>query len=473
MRAASSSGLDHLALVSLVLAFLLLAGCGPADLPLETPTGEIDLAGTVAELPNCPQATSELLLVEAVTSPTDRIEQALTVQMGNCEAVTITAESGTFTGVCGPGGVIVGLLPRTNHHLEVVAKVREIAHADGCEYGGYTLRTTKDRDGNPLVIQQGQPSPPPAPGPVLSPANALRLEKVQTLAPDAEITTDFVFRGNDELVSVGYTAKILIWDLVRSQESKAIGEGQEEAEALAVTTSPDLRLLATGGTNRDNAVRLWDITSNEPRELGRHASCCVEALAFSANGGWLASGDRNNKIDVWEVGSGQLVTSLAGESTEFVEAFHRLAWLDNKTLAAGGAAAIYWWDVAEGQLLQRVPKPRQAAFFVDASFRWDGQGVAAVAQDEYLYVWDQQTRGWAMWSARTDDDLRHVDFSPDGQLLAATSQGDLLLWDVAAQVLLARYPVASRDVAAVRFSPDGRMLAVGGWDAPIQLWAIP
>jgi WD40 repeat protein len=199
----------------------------------------------------------------------------------------------------------------------------------------------------------------------------------------------------------------------------------------------------------------------------------VQALAFAPGGGWLASGDNNNRIDIWEVDSGQLLTSLEGESTELVESFHRLAWLDDATLVAGGATAIYWWDVAAGQLLERVPRPGTAAFFVDASFSQDGQRVAAAAQNESVYVWERQTGEWATWPAQAGDDVRHVEFSPDGQLLAATSQGDLLLWEVATQTLLARYPVAGGDVATVRFSPDGRILAAGGWDSPIRLWGIP
>jgi WD40 repeat protein len=124
-------------------------------------------------------------------------------------------------------------------------------------------------------------------------------------------------------------------------------------------------------------------------------------------------------------------------------------------------------------LLERVPRPGKTAFFVDASFSQDGQRIAAAAQDEFVYVWERQSGEWATWPAQSGDEVRHVEFSPDGQLLAATSQGDLLLWEVATQILLARYPVAGGDVVAVRFSPDGRILAAGGWDSPIRLWGIP
>ena len=78
------------AVVWAAIVVTLLLGCGPASPP--TPTE-----------PLCPQATPELLQVEPVTSPTDLLSQAVTVQMGNCEVVTITAESGVFaSGVRGP-----------------------------------------------------------------------------------------------------------------------------------------------------------------------------------------------------------------------------------------------------------------------------------------------------------------------------------------------------------------------------------
>jgi hypothetical protein len=105
----------------------------------------------------CPLATSEPFLVEPVTSSTRLFSQDVHITLGNCEAVTVTSESGTFAsdGPCywPPAQVEIKLRPSTVHHLQVSGKVRRIEH-NGCVYGGYTLSTRRDRFGAPLVITQ-------------------------------------------------------------------------------------------------------------------------------------------------------------------------------------------------------------------------------------------------------------------------------------------------------------------------------
>jgi len=113
--------------------------------------GKDDLNDT----PLCPQATPEFFLAEPVTSPTNQLSQILTVDLGNGETITVTSESGvvvvpfdTF-----PKEVEIPLLPDTTHHLTVEGRVRQVTQGD-CVYGGYVLRTTIDRNGGPLVIEQ-------------------------------------------------------------------------------------------------------------------------------------------------------------------------------------------------------------------------------------------------------------------------------------------------------------------------------
>src|SRR5262245_10854586 len=103
---------------------------------------------------DCPQATPEPLYVDPVVSPTDALRQSVGVHIGNGDRVEVVAESGHFVVEGGSPYVEVALLPGRTHHLEVFAHVREIVH-DGCTYGGYTLQTTSDIHGAPLIIVQG------------------------------------------------------------------------------------------------------------------------------------------------------------------------------------------------------------------------------------------------------------------------------------------------------------------------------
>lgn len=105
----------------------------------------------------CSPPTAEPLWVEPVTSPTDRLSQVVTVRIGHGEAVTITTVSGvfgvtgTFDAYANPALVAVDLLPDTTHSLQVAAHVWAYNPGNGCIYA-YTLTTTYDRNGDPLII---------------------------------------------------------------------------------------------------------------------------------------------------------------------------------------------------------------------------------------------------------------------------------------------------------------------------------
>jgi hypothetical protein len=105
-------------------------------------------------------STPEPLWVEPVTSPTELMSQTLIVRIGNGDAVTVTTASGVFTrtgdfsAYGNPALVELKLHPNVIHTLHVAAHVRRMAGWGGCMYGDYTLSTDRDRNGEPLIIQQ-------------------------------------------------------------------------------------------------------------------------------------------------------------------------------------------------------------------------------------------------------------------------------------------------------------------------------
>jgi hypothetical protein len=130
----------------------------PTPTPTPGPTNTATATPTKTGTP-CPQPTPEPLWVVPLTSPTGLLYQPITIRIGNGDAVTVTAESGVFTttgtfnAYSNPAVVTMTLLSNTTHHLSVQAHVRPI-NQGGCTYGNYTLSTTVDQLGAPLVIQQ-------------------------------------------------------------------------------------------------------------------------------------------------------------------------------------------------------------------------------------------------------------------------------------------------------------------------------
>ena len=426
--------------------------------------------------PPAPQATPELLWVEPVRSPTDRLHQVIVVYIGNGEEVSVTTESGefnvkgNFNAYANPARVEITLLPNTVHHLEVTAKVRSIDAGNGYTYGGYTLNTTKDNQGVPLTIVQGEPVLQQATS-IITAANASRLEQLTSFSPDARLVTDFVFSNNRELISVGYDSNISVWSAETGKEVRQIGSTR--AGALVVTINSDNSWIATGGTAADPGVLLWNTQTGEVEEL-RSSQSYLNSIAFNPNGTRLASGGNDDTVIIWDVDSRQPLITLRGDVPGRLQSFGHLFWIDNAILIAGGSEAIYWWDTNTGAVLKRLAKPDEAAFFVDTAVSQVGGRVAAAAQDAYVYFWDQEENQWSRWAAVSDPVLTQVRFSPDGQLLVGgTGQGQMLIWDVETRQLLAQYSNSNSSIAAIQFSPDGLHIAFGGWDGPIRLWGIP
>jgi WD40 repeat protein len=303
--------------------------------------------------------------------------------------------------------------------------------------------------------------------------NAARLEELGNLSPQARLVTDFAFLGPDELLMVGYEmagGTIHGWSLITGRRTLNIGG--RAAEALAVSASPDGSLIATGGTATDPAVRVWDVRSGQMRELGRHDAHLL-SVAFSPSGALLSSGDSHDTVRVWQVDSGQLAATFRGDVPKQGQAFTSLYWIDDDTLIAGGSTAIYWWDITTGRTLRRLAAPEGVPFLVGSAFAAGGQRIAAVAQNERLYLWNGQ---WAEWLVpEAGAVLASVAFSPDESLVAAeTYDGVFYVWDAADGALLAtRWPAGPAGGTAIQFGPSGRYLVTGGGDAPIRWWGVP
>jgi WD40 repeat protein len=67
--------------------------------------------------------------------------------------------------------------------------------------------------------------------------------------------------------------------------------------------------------------------------------------------------------------------------------------------------------------------------------------------------------------------VRGMTFTPDGQLLAAGSDGLARLWDPAGG-LVREWDFGLRNVQSVAVAPDGLTAAVGGHDGRITVWDL-
>lgn len=241
----------------------------------------------------------------------------------------------------------------------------------------------------------------------------------------------------------------------------------------SVAYAPDGKILAVAC---DNAVQLWDTSTNERLHVCNGHTGSVYAIAFSPDGETIGSASADHDVRLWAVDSGDTRHVLKAHSddvrsVEFAP--------DGKTLlTAGHDARLILWNPATGEKLSSTEDTHRHGI-LSARFSPEGGTIVTVEMPTQI-----DSAGVALWDAKT---LKRkatlekysaapsgVAFSPDGSLLAAAHwDGTIRIWDVEAGLELKPLKGHRGYVRAINFFPDGRRIISGGDDATIRIWETP
>jgi uncharacterized caspase-like protein len=195
----------------------------------------------------------------------------------------------------------------------------------------------------------------------------------------------------------------------------------------------------------------------------------VFALAFSADGGTLATGGDDRVIRLWNPKTGGVRQVLTGHTQQILA----LAFSpDNRVLASGSAdATIRLWDVAEGKPAASFPS--HLGTFRSLAFSPDGQILASGGDGGFVSLWDWQAKRELRAMKSGMGIIYSVTFSPDGRLVAVGSSTSLIyLWDRASGRQLNTLSGHTRAIHSLEFSSDGHLLVSGSADNTIRLWDV-
>jgi RNA polymerase sigma factor (sigma-70 family) len=158
-----------------------------------------------------------------------------------------------------------------------------------------------------------------------------------------------------------------------------------------------------------------------------HPADVVMSVAFSPNGQMLAT--PGEAVQLWDVHTGKELAKLRGASA------YSLAFAPNGKLLATGTnlGTVTLWSLETSTAVATLSRAQQARYLPPVcglDFSPDGQFLAASCGNA-IVIWDMVThKEHTTISVR--DDMRlvwWVGFSPDGQTLAAATNAGLVLWD--------------------------------------------
>jgi WD40 repeat protein/tRNA A-37 threonylcarbamoyl transferase component Bud32 len=234
----------------------------------------------------------------------------------------------------------------------------------------------------------------------------------------------------------------------------------------SVAFSPDGGRLASGSWG--HAVKIWDVaTGKELFTLNGHTGV-VWGVAFSRDGRRLASGSEDGTIKVWDAANGhELLTFQAHTRSIWSLAFSP----DGSRLAsASDDLTVTIWEAANARKLHTLKGHTGSVHGV--AFSPDGSRLASGSWDSTIKIWDMAS-GHELRMLKHGAWVLSVAFSPDGSRLAsASSDQTVKIWEASSWRELRTLEGHSMSVSSVAFNHDGTQLASASGDRTIKFWDV-
>jgi WD40 repeat protein len=246
------------------------------------------------------------------------------------------------------------------------------------------------------------------------------------------------------------------------------------AGGVTQTLAPDGRTLALAG--RGDGVRLLDLRTSRTRAIAAPPGE-VQRMAFTPDGATLASVTDSGTLTLSDVRDGKVEQRYSahagGAGGIAVTPDGRIA------ITAGIDGRVALWSLAGSRLLRPIalrrpfvvedPTPRGVAMSPDG----DTVAVGEIGGVDLIDSASLQRRSVLRTGSGP---ALAVDFSPDGRLMAVTSDhGRVGLWDAHTLKPAGRLTGLRSWTQAVAFSPDGRLVAAGDTndDRPtVRIWDV-
>jgi WD40 repeat protein len=188
------------------------------------------------------------------------------------------------------------------------------------------------------------------------------------------------------LASGSLDQSVKLWNLIDGGEIDIL----KDVIVNSLAFSPDGRLLAIGS---DDQVILWDIASNKSIKTfdfnlrGGEGMSGIQGVLFSPDGKMLAAADADNIAMIWEISSGQKLSTIVGRGTDIRMSEGTLAFSpDSKIIATGNDNGnVIFWDVLADKELSTIGSKECIPW--DLIFWPDGKAFEIACWNGAMQLW--------------------------------------------------------------------------------------
>ncbi len=212
------------------------------------------------------------------------------------------------------------------------------------------------------------------------------------------------------LASGGDDRTVRIWNVKTGQPFKIFSDPDKRTIAQVALSRDGTRLASTTG----NTINIWDVQAGRVMHAVRHGDDVTD-LAFSPDGGLLASGGDDNAVRVWNTGTGQLDHDLPHEQPVTAVAFSP----DGRWLVSAAGKEIKMWSRETWVIVHSLPHDDTVE---KLSFSRDGLRLASETYDDFATLWVAPSWDRPQSKIKAESGEQDVAFARDLNLFAVAQK---------------------------------------------------
>lgn len=243
--------------------------------------------------------------------------------------------------------------------------------------------------------------------------------------------------------------------------------GLELSAEADLTKAKAFRFEQTRSTPPTAAPAAAPAAPLPPRRLSQTltTSATPTAIALTADGKLLVSGNRDGSLHLWNLRTGQSFYQLTGHAA----AISALGFTTNGKLLVSGSqdGTLKLWLLRSAAVLKQFVGHQRG--IVALAIAPDQRTLVSVSSDGNLRRWDLNTGGCLQTWGGGSEAIWTIALSPDGNCVAQADEDHRLsLYATRTGEVLRRWPAQPHLILALALHPDNQRLALGRQDGTVQ-----